>query len=104
MIESLNMDNFEAFIGRDGLTVVDFFATWCMPCRMMAPIVEAAAEKYAGRVDVGKIDVDECTDLALNYDIHSIPCVLFFKKGEEVHRIVGLTSEENFYDALEEHA
>ena len=69
--------------------VVDFWATWCGPCRMMAPIIEELANEYDGKVVVGKCDVEECEELAAEFGIRNIPTILFFKDGDVVDKIVG---------------
>ncbi|MFI5183705.1 MAG: thioredoxin [Vicinamibacteria bacterium] len=69
--------------------LVDFWAEWCAPCRMIAPLVEAVAEEYAGRLRVGKLDVDESPEVAGRYDIRSIPSLLVFKGGQVVEQRVG---------------
>jgi len=77
-----------------GLVMVDFFATWCGPCKMMAPAVERLAKAYEGTVKIGKLDVDENPDVSQKYEIQSIPTTIFFKDGEMVDKLVGFQSEE----------
>ena len=73
--------------------VVDFWATWCGPCRMVAPIIAKLAEKYDGKITVGKCDVEENEDLAQEFGIRNIPTILFFKNGEVVDKQVGAVAE-----------
>ena len=73
--------------------LVDFFAEWCGPCKMMAPAVDAAAESYSGRIKVGKLNVDENGDVAERYGVMSIPTLILFKNGQELKRMVGLQSK-----------
>ena len=73
----------------NGLAIVDFWAVWCVPCRMVSPIVEQIAEEYKGQVKVGKLNVDENRGVAAKYGIMSIPTLLFFKNGEIVDQIIG---------------
>lgn len=73
----------------DGLVMIDFFATWCGPCRIIAPIVEQLAAQYAGRVKVGKLDVDQSPEAAQRMNVRSIPSLLFFKGGQHVDTVVG---------------
>ena len=69
--------------------MVELWATWCGPCRMMAPVVEMLGQEYAGRVDVYKVNVDECNDLAAQYHIMSIPTLMLFKNGKVVDKVIG---------------
>jgi len=69
--------------------VVDFWATWCGPCRMVAPIIEELAKEYDGKIVVGKCDVEENDDLAAEFGIRNIPTILFFKNGEVVDKLIG---------------
>ena len=86
----LNETNFESEVLRsDKQVLVDFWATWCGPCRMLAPIVAAVAEEQAGRVKVGTVNVDEAPGLAAKYGIMSIPALLLFRNGEVVKTSVG---------------
>lgn len=82
-------ENFEGLKNGNEPLVVDFWATWCGPCRMIAPIVEELAKEYDGKITVGKCDVEECEDIASAYGIRNIPTILFMKNGEVVDKIVG---------------
>jgi thioredoxin 1 len=84
--------------------VVDFWAEWCAPCKMMAPSIEALAEEFDGRVRVGKLNVDENAATSEKYDIRGIPTVMIFKGGEVKEQIVGVTSKENLARLVERHA
>jgi thioredoxin 1 len=76
-------------LNTDQLVVVDFWATWCGPCKALAPIVEELAAEYEGKVTIAKCNVDDCEDVPMNYGIRSIPTLIFFKNGEVVDRTVG---------------
>ena len=82
--------NFAETIGRQGLVVIDCWAVWCSPCRMLSPIIEEIARDYAGKILVGKLNVDQNHEVAIEYQIMSIPTILIFKDGKLVDRIVGL--------------
>lgn len=81
--------------------VVDFWATWCGPCRMVAPIISELAEKYDGKIVVGKCDVEENDDLAADFGIRNIPTILFFKNGEVVDKLVGAVPKAEFEKKFE---
>ena len=85
--------NFAEIINTDQPVLVDFWATWCGPCRALAPVVEELAHEFAGKAVVGKCNVDDCDDLPMNFGIRSIPTLLFFKNGQVVDRIVGVASK-----------
>ena len=90
MVHKFDESNFEAEVLQSDLPVfVDFYADWCGPCKMMSPDIDKMAEEYAGRIKVGKVNVDENSDLAVKYGIMSIPNMVFFKNGEVVDRVVG---------------
>ena len=93
MVKHLNDENFKAEVSAPGVSVVDFWAAWCGPCRAMGPQVEAFAADYEGRVRVYKLDVEEAQSTAAEMGIVSIPTVIFFKDGVPVDKSVGLTSK-----------
>ena len=94
--------NFEQEVLKEKLPVlVDFWATWCGPCLMMAPIVEEIAQEYTGRLKVTKLDVDQNNQTSIQYGIRSIPTLFFFKDGKVVDRIVGPVPKQNLVEKIE---
>ena len=81
--------------------VIDFWATWCGPCRMIAPLIDEMAEKYADQVIIGKCDVDQSSDLPMKYGIRNIPTLLFIKNGELVDKHVGALREADLINKIE---
>ena len=81
--------------------MVDFWATWCGPCRMIAPIVTQLAEEYDGKVTVAKCDVEEAEDIAMRFGIRNIPTLLFFKEGKNVGKLVGAVSKDKIKQQLD---
>ena len=100
----LSDDVFDDEIGKhQGLAVVDFWATWCGPCHMIAPIIEQLADEYEGKVKVGKVDVDANQRTAMRYNVRSIPTVLLFKDGELVESVVGAVSKAHLEEKIKTH-
>lgn len=98
----LTQENFEAEVLQSEIPVlVDFFATWCGPCRMLAPVIEEVANECSGRIKVGKLDVDDAPELAVAYNVSSIPTLLVFKNGEVVQQSVGYCSKEQVLALLD---
>src|SRR5687767_10225913 len=88
----------------DGLTVVDFWATWCGPCRMVAPILDQLAQDYDGKVKITKLDVDANIPTATRFNVRSIPTLLFFKGGKVVDQIIGAVPRSAIEGKLQQHA
>ncbi len=96
----LNNDNFKDTIAK-GVTLVDFWAPWCGPCRMIAPVIEELAEDFDGKATIAKVNTDEEQDIAIQYGIRSIPTLLFFKDGELVDQMVGAAGKQVLADKLD---
>lgn len=100
---TLTDNNFEQEVLQSKIPVlVDFWAKWCMPCRMMSPVIEELAKEYDGKVKVGKIDVEESSKTAAQYGIMSIPSLLIFKNGKPVKNMVGVQGKEVLKKEIEE--
>ena len=96
----ITSENFESYKNGNLPLVVDFWATWCGPCRMLGPIVSELAEEYDGKVVVGKCDVEECDSLAADFRISSIPTLLFFKGGQLVDKFIGATNKATLEEKI----
>lgn len=86
----------------EGLVVVDFFATWCAPCQMLAPVLIELEKKYGDEVEFYKVNIDESEDSAIRYGVSSVPTLIFFKDGEEIDRQVGFADEDELSNWIEE--
>lgn len=89
--------------GADGLAIVDFWAAWCGPCRMVAPVIEQLADEYEGKLKVTKLDVDANQRTAARFNIRSIPSILFFKDGRHVDTVVGAVPKPHLESKIQEH-
>ena len=98
---NLTNQNFEEEVLKSNLPVlVDFFATWCGPCKMLAPVISELAEKYEGKVKIGKVNVDDGNELAMRYQIMSIPTLVLFKEGKVVSTKIGLSSKSEIENMI----
>ena len=101
MIVEITQQNFETEVTASSVPVlVDFWASWCGPCRMLSPVVDELAEQYDGRVKFGKINVDEQPRLAMNYGVESIPTLLLFRDGRPVDKSVGVVPKSSIEQML----
>ena len=98
---TITNENFESLKNGSKPLVVDFWATWCGPCRMVGPIISELATKYADKIVVGKCDVEDNDDLAMEFGIRNIPTILFFKNGEVVDKLVGAVPKAKFEERFE---
>jgi len=101
-IKYLNDQNFNESIAQ-GLSLVDFYADWCGPCRMIAPIMEQLADEMAGKVTVGKLNIDENQKVTSEYNVTSIPTVILFKDGKAVQTVVGVRDAKTYKELIAAH-
>ena len=104
MAKEFNDANFQTeVLASDKLNVVDFWAEWCGPCRAIGPVIEELSKEYDGKVNVGKVNVDNNTQVSMNYGITSIPAILFVKGGKVVDKLVGAQPKSHFVKKIEQH-
>lgn len=96
----LTEQNFDETI-KDGVVMVDFWAPWCGPCRMIAPVIDKLAVEYQGKAKICKVNTDEQQELAAKFGIRSIPTIFFYKNGEKVDEMIGAATEAGFKDKLD---
>lgn len=100
MATEIKQENFESFVKQDKPVLVDFWATWCGPCRMLSPVVEEVSEAHADSLAVGKVNVDECPELAQQFGVMSIPTLILFKDGQVVDKRIGYQPKDELEDML----
>ena len=98
---TITSENFESLKNGEQPLVVDFWATWCGPCRMVGPVISELAQEYDGRIVVGKCDVEENEELSMEFGIRNIPTIIFFKGGQVVDKIVGAQSKTKLQEKFE---
>ena len=104
MAKEYTDSNFQSeVLSSDKLTVIDFWAEWCGPCRAIGPVIEELSKEYDGKVNVGKVNVDQNSELTVNYGVTSIPAILFIKNGQVVDKLVGAQPKANFVKKIEQH-
>ena len=101
-LEKIDSKNFEEKVTQtENLVLIDFFATWCGPCRMLSPILEGVKDEIGNKVDMYKLDIDADLEIAKTHNVLSVPTLLIFKDGEEVDRLVGLRKKSQIISSIE---
>lgn len=98
-----NTKEFDDLLAKEKFVLVDFWATWCAPCRMIAPVIEKLADQYDGKIAVAKVDVDSNQELSIRYGIQSIPTVILFKEGKVAAKEIGVKPLNSFTKMLDSH-
>ena len=102
-VEFTDVNFKEKVLDSNKLSVIDFWAEWCGPCRAIGPVIEELSKEYDGKVNVGKVNVDHNPQVSMNYGITSIPAILFVKGGQVVDKLVGAQPKSNFVKKIEQH-
>ena len=95
-----NKEELNEILKNNALVLVDFYATWCMPCKMLSPVIEEIAKELEGKAKVGKINIDDNQNLAVEYQVMSIPTIAIFKQGKVIQSFVGVTDKQEILDAV----
>ncbi|MDR3129364.1 MAG: thioredoxin [Tannerellaceae bacterium] len=101
MVQHITESNFESFLAQGKPLVLDFWAEWCGPCRMITPVIEELSQVYGDKVIIGKVSVDENDELTNRFGIRNVPTVLFFREGEVVDKIVGAATKDKFVQKID---
>lgn len=105
MAAKFTKENFQKDVTENsGLVIVDFFATWCGPCKMLTPIIDKLAEEFEGKVLIGKVDIDESPELAQANNVMSVPTVIYVKGGEVVETLIGVQNRAKLVELIEKHS
>lgn len=102
MATEIKQEDFSTFVKQDKPVLVDFWATWCGPCRMLSPVVEEVSQAHADTLAVGKVNVDECPELAQQFGVMSIPTLILFKDGEVVDKRIGYQPKDELEEMLKQ--
>ena len=98
---TITSENYQSLKAGDQPLVIDFWATWCGPCRLVGPIISELAKEYDGKIVVGKCDVEECEELAQEFGIRNIPTIIFFKQGEAIDKVVGFQQKAKLQELID---
>lgn len=102
MATEIKQENFNSFVAQEKPVLVDFWATWCGPCRMLSPLVEEVSQEHADTLAVGKVNVDECPELAQQFGVMSIPTLILFKDGQVVDKRIGYQPKDELENMLKQ--
>ena len=103
-MQIVDQSTFNELLSQEKPVLVDFFAEWCGPCRMLAPVLEKLSSQYEENTKIVKVDIDEESELAHQFKVQSIPTLILFKNGQEAERVVGFQSEEDLKNLIERHS
>ncbi|HJG95939.1 MAG TPA: thioredoxin [Romboutsia timonensis] len=104
MAQVINSEEFNNLVeNTEGIAVVDFFATWCGPCKMLAPVFQEVGNEFEEKADFYKVDIDESLDIARQFSVSTVPTVIIFRNGEPIERLVGFMPKENLAAKIKEY-